>query len=246
MDNTLLISLSHQLAQQRSMDVIANNLANMNTAAYKREESKFDEYVHQSRPSQWQKGPQSIDFVVNPNSIRDMSEGSIEQTGNTFDVAINGNGYFAVQTARGERYTRNGHFTLDSEGRITTSEGDQVLGDGGAISVAQEDGDVTIGTDGVVSGDQGQIGRLQIVRFNNERAMQKEGDTYLNTTEVATPADGGYSLKQGMLERSNIEPVTQMTDMINVMRSYQAVANLINGQETLHTNAITKLATIPS
>lgn len=246
MDNTLLVSLSHQIASQRTMDVIANNLANMNTSAYKREEMKFDEYVHQSRPSQWQKGPQSIDFVVNPGTIRDLSEGSIEQTGNTLDVAINGNGYFAVQTARGERYTRNGHFTLNAENQIVTEAGDPLLGDGGPLTIAQEDGNVTIGADGVVSGDQGQIGKLQVVRFNNERQMRKEGDTYLSTTEVATPADGGYTLKQGMLEKANIEPVTQMTDMINVMRSYEAVSNLINAQESMKRNAVSKLASIPS
>lgn len=246
MDNTLLVSLSHQIASQRTMDVIANNLANMNTSAYKREELKFDEYVHQSRPSQWQKGPQSIDFVVTPGTIRDLSEGSIEQTGNTLDVAINGNGYFAVQTPRGERYTRNGHFSLNAEGQIVTEAGDPLLGDGGPLTIAQEDGNVTIGADGVVSGDQGQIGKFQVVRFNNERQMRKEGDTYLSTTEVATPADGGFTLKQGMLEKANIEPVTQMTDMINVMRSYEAVSNLINAQQSMKRNAVSKLASIPS
>lgn len=246
MDNTLLISLSHQLSQQRSMDVIANNLANINTAAYKREEVKFDQYLYDTKPSQWQKGPQSIDFVVTPGTIRDMAEGSIETTGNNYDVAINGNGYFAVQTARGLRYTRDGHFGLDAEGQLVTQGGEPVMGDGGPITIAREDGDITIGQDGIVTGDQGQIGRLMVYRFQNEKALRKEGDTFMSATETPVPADANYKLAQGMLERSNVEPVTQMTDMINVQRSYQAVANLINQQESMKRNAISKLASIPS
>lgn len=241
MDNALLVSLSHQLARQRSMDVIANNLANMNTGAYRREEMKFEEYVHPSKPSEWQKGQQGIDFVIPAGTLRDLSEGSIEPTGNTFDLAIGGKGYFVIQTAQGERYTRNGHFTLNADGQIVTESGEPVLGDGGPLTIANEDGDITIGQDGTVGGEQGQIGRLRVVQFANERQLEKIGDTYYATNQEPVDATD-YKLEQGMLERSNVEPITEMTNMINVTRTYQAMSNLISMQESLKRTAISKLS----
>jgi flagellar basal-body rod protein FlgF len=246
MDNTLLVSLSHQLAAQQSLDVIANNLANMNTPAYRREEMKFEEYLQSGRPAAGQKGVQTTRFVNQAGTMRDTSEGRIEATGNTFDLAINGNGYFAVQTARGERYTRNGHFTLDGEGQIVTESGDPVLSDGGPVTIANDDGDITISADGTVSGDQGQIAKLRVVQFANERALKPQGGSYYAATETPTDAEGGYKLAQGMIERSNVEPVTEISRMIDVMRSYQAVSNLISAQENLQLKAISRLGSTAS
>src|ERR1700756_4956197 len=98
MDNSLLVSLSHQLAAYRSMDVIANNLANVSTPGFKRESAKFEEFIAQVKPSESQKGPQTLSFVKDAGNVRDISAGEMQNTGAPFDVAINGNGYFAVQT----------------------------------------------------------------------------------------------------------------------------------------------------
>src|ERR1700761_5427962 len=144
MDNSLLVSLSQQLAAYRAMDVIANNLANASTPGFKREAAKFEEYVAQMRPSEDEKGSQSVSFVKDAGVMRDSSQGNIEQTGARYDLAINGKGYFAVQTAAGLRYTRDGHFSLDANGNLVTSQGFQVQGDGGAITIAPTDGDVNI------------------------------------------------------------------------------------------------------
>lgn len=246
MDNTLLVCLSHQLVKQRAMESIANNIANANTSAYRREEMKFDDYVQQSKPSQWQSRAQGISFVVSGGTVRDLTEGQIENTGNTFDLAIGGSGYFAVQTARGERYTRDGHFRLDAQGQITTESGDVVLSDGGPITIANEDGDVSIGADGTISGDQGQIAKLRVVQFADERALTKEGNDTYAASQPAQTAESGYAIQQGMLERSNVEPITEMTNMIDVMRSYQAVSGLITAQESLKLKAVDKLASIAS
>src|ERR1700761_3882052 len=108
MDNSLLVSLSQQLAAYRSMDVIANNLANVSTPGFKREAAKFEEYVTHVRPSETQKGPQSVSFVKDAGIMRDISEGDMQNTGSPFDVAINGKGFFVVQTPQGTRYTRDG------------------------------------------------------------------------------------------------------------------------------------------
>jgi flagellar basal-body rod protein FlgF len=159
--------------------------------------------------------------------VRDNSEGRIEATGNPFDLAISGKGYFVVQTANGERYTRDGHFTLNADGTIVTETGDPVMTDGGAVAITTDDGDVTISGDGTISGDQGQIARVRVVQFADDMALTKSG----------------YKLEQGMLERSNVVPVTEMTAMIDVMRSFQAISNMISAQEELKRKAVTSLGT---
>jgi flagellar basal-body rod protein FlgF len=247
MDSTLLVTLSHQVAAQRAMDVISNNLANMSTNGYRREELKFEEYLQRSRPAEGQKGTQITSYVNQAGILRDTSEGRIEATSNPFDIAISGNGYFAIQTANGERYTRDGHFTLDSEGQIVTDRGDPVLSDGGPVTVTNEDGDIKIAADGTVSGEQGQLAKLRVVQFPDDRIPVKEGGSYYGAGG-ATPVDaeGGFKLSQGMLERSNVEPVTEMSNMINLMRSYQAITNLTAAQETMQLKAVSRLGSVPS
>ncbi|MBL6854579.1 MAG: flagellar hook-basal body complex protein, partial [Alphaproteobacteria bacterium] len=133
MDNALLVSLSHQIASYRSMDVIANNIANVSTPAFQREEPTFQEYVMNVPPAEGQSGTQSLSFVQDAGIVRDLSEGRLATTGAPFDFAIHGKGYFVVQTPNGERYTRAGHFTLNDSGQLVTSNGDAVQGDSGAI-----------------------------------------------------------------------------------------------------------------
>src|SRR5258708_687194 len=168
MDNSLLVSLSHQLASYRAMDVIANNLANVSTPGFKREAAKFEEYVARVRPAEGQKGIQTVSFVKDAGILRDLSQGNVTHTGAPFDLAINGKGYFAIQTPQGERYTRDGHFSLDNNGQLVNSNGYPLMGDGGPVTVTPDDGDVQIGADGTVSGKTGQLAKLRVVDFPNE------------------------------------------------------------------------------
>ena len=188
MNTTLLVCLSQQLAAYQSMDSIANNLANVSTPGFKRETPKFQEYLDQVQPSEGQTGTQSVSFVQQTGMMRDMSEGHIDITNAPFDLAINGQGYFTVQTANGPRYTRNGHFSLDQSGRIVDDAGDPVQGGGGDISIQATDGDIHIAGDGTVSGINGQIGQLSIVDFANDRALVKEGGSLYSTTQTANTA----------------------------------------------------------
>jgi flagellar basal-body rod protein FlgF len=246
MDNSLLISLSHQIAAYRSMDVIANNLANASTPAFQREEPTFEQYVVNVPPAEGQSGNQALSFVQDTGVVRDMSEGQLTTTNAPYDLAIHGKGYFVVQTAAGNRYTRDGHFTLDPSGQIVTSNGDAVQGDGGAITITPDDGDVHIAQDGTVSGKNGQIGRISVVDFANPRALTKEGSSlYAADGQSPTTADS-FSLRSGMLETSNVEPVIEISHMIEVMRAYQATATLTQTQEDLMRQAIDKLGAMPS
>jgi flagellar basal-body rod protein FlgF len=242
MDNIQLVNLSYQIAAYRSMDVIANNLANMSTPGFKRESTKFEEYLSQGDPLEGQAGPQSISFVQDKGTVRDLSQGPITSTGAQFDLAIGGPGYFAVQTPDGAtRYTRDGHFTLDPTGKVVDSSGNALQGDGGNVTVSTEDGDIHIGKDGVITGAKGQLGKVKVVSFDNERALVKEGandySTTQNANQVVTP-----NIQQGMLESSNVSPVAEMSHMIEVMRSYQATATLSQTQQQLMNSALDKLS----
>jgi flagellar basal-body rod protein FlgF len=249
MDNSLLVSLSQQLAAYRSMDVIANNLANVSTPGFKREAAKFEEFVTQVKPAGNQKGTQSVSFVKDAGIMRDVSEGDMQSTGAPLDVAINGSAYFTVQTPQGIRYTRNGHFTLDGSGQMVTSDGNPVQGEGGAITITPDDGPIQIAKDGTVSslinGQPNQIGKLKLVDFNNPHALTKEGDSLYSTTQTANDATGS-DVKQGMLESSNVKPVVEISHMIEVMRSYQATSSLAKSQEDLQNQAINKLGQMPN
>lgn len=249
MDNSLLVSLSQQLAAYRAMDVIANNLANASTPGFKREAAKFEEYVTQTRPAEGQKGPQSLSFVKDAGILRDSSQGTVEQTGATYDVALAGKGFFSVQTPAGMRYTRDGHFSLDANGNLVTSQGFQVQGDGGAITITPNDGEINIAPDGtissVVNGVGNQLAKLKVVDFDDTRAMTKEGANLYNTTQTAKAPDV-VTMRQGALEASNVQPVVEISHMIEVMRAYEATATLSKSQEDMMRQAIDRLGQMPA
>jgi flagellar basal-body rod protein FlgF len=244
MDNSLLVSLSQQLASYQSMDVIANNIANVSTPGYRREEQTFQEYVAQLRPTEGETGSKPVSFVQDAGIVRDMSEGPQQATGNPFDFSLHGNGYFVIQTPSGERYTRNGHFGLDTSGQIVDDSGNPVQGDGGAISITTDDGDIHVGADGTVSGKNGQIAKLRVVTFANEKALRKQGANLYATTQTPN-ASTDFRLTEGSLEGSNVQPVVEISRMIDVMRAYQATATLAKSQEDLLRSAIEKLGETP-
>jgi flagellar basal-body rod protein FlgF len=243
MDNVSLLSLSYELAAHRSIDVIANNIANMSTPGYKRESVKFEEYLQQLRPTPDQKGSQSLSFVKDAGVTHDLSAGRMESTGSPFDLAIGGDGFFAIQTAAGERYTRNGHFTLNQDGIIVTEQGDQLLGDGGPVTITADDGDITFGADGTITGKQGQLGKLRLVDFANPRALTKEGGSLYATTQAANPA-ANATIAQGMLESSNVQPIVEISRMVEVMRAYEATSTLEKGSSDMKRQAVQKLGSV--
>ena len=246
MDNSLLVSLSQQLASYQSMDVIANNIANASTPGYRREEQTFREYVEQLPPDEGNSAPQTLTFVQDGGVVRDMSEGPLRNTGSQFDLAIHGKGFFVVQTANGERYTRNGHFQLDPSGQIVDDSGDALQGDGGAITInATDDGDIHIGADGTLSGKNGQLAKLRVAAFADETSLTKDGGSLYSAAGQPSQATG-VEIHQGMLEESNVKPVVEISRMVEVMRSYQAVATMTQSQQDLMRQAIDKLGSTPS
>ncbi|MEP2830630.1 flagellar basal-body rod protein FlgF [Parvibaculum sp.] len=241
MENALLIGLSRQMAMTREMATIANNLANMNTTAYKSEAMLFEQYM-MPNASEDSKDKQ-ITFVQDFGQHRNMRDGAIQTTANPFDVAIAGEGFFRVQAETGVLYTRNGHFNLDAEGQLVTSTGAPVLTDAGApIRFAQDETGITIARDGTISTDQGQRGKLAVVSFENPQAMLNVGNTMLDTDQPEIAVEN-TRLVQGALEGSNVQPIVEMTNMIEVSRSYASAQKLIDQADQMRRQAIQELGT---
>lgn len=246
MENTFLVGLSQQIASNRAMEVIANNLANLATPAFKRESVQFEQYVVPMPATEAEEpGTVNVSFVLDRGVVRDLSDGRLEPTGAPLDVAITGSGYFVVRTPDGDRYTRNGHFKLDNGGRLVTDDGYAVQGDAGEIVVQPEDGMLHIATDGTVNTDKALLGKLRLVTFPDERALKKAGAS-LYTAENQQPQPAAkVQIHQGMVEKSNVEPMLEITHMIEVMRAYQSTAELTRSGEDLLKQAIEKLGATP-
>lgn len=239
-ENAQLISLSRQIALQRQMDVLANNMANMNTTGFKSEQILFEEYVMPvARDKDFPTLDQPLSFVQDWATIHDLSGGAMVQTGSELDVGLNGDGFFAVQTADGERWTRAGSFQLSNNGTLVDSNGNPVLGNGGPIQFGPEETGILIGSDGSVSSSGGQKGRLRLVEFDNVQELTREGD---NLWAGGTPvAATNTRTMQGFIEKSNVSGVSEMAEMIRVTRAYESAASLAQKQDELRRNAIQRL-----
>jgi flagellar basal-body rod protein FlgF len=242
MQNATYVALSSQVALQRQMDVVANNLANLSTPAFKGEEMLFSQYLVQPR------GTQPLAFVQDVGTARDMRRGPLSKTGNPLDLALDGEGYFGVQTPLGTRYTRNGHFQLDTQSQIVTSQGYPVLSDGGQpIAVPPNAKDIAIGADGTISVSQdgstssSPIGKLQIVNFAQPQAVTPSASGLYLTDQTAEPAPR-TKVQQGMIEEANVQPVVELTRMMAISRASGSVKDFLDEESTRQRTTIDKLA----
>jgi flagellar basal-body rod protein FlgF len=245
MENSLYIALSQQMALRRQLEVTANNVANMNTAGYKGEEMLFLDYL--MRPDQPSVGrDQSVLMVTDEAVVRNQAAGRLEMTENPLDVGIVGDGYLVVQTPGGQRYSRNGHLALDAAGQIVDINGLPVLDTGSApIEIPEGTQDITIGRNGTISADGNIVGQLNLVTFEDPNSLKLEGGSLLTSEAQPQPA-ADTELVQGMVEGSNIEPVVEMTQMIDILRKYQAAQELINTEHDRERNAIQTLGRVPT
>ncbi len=243
MDNTIYVGLSKQIVLQRQLDIAANNLANTDTTGY-----KFEELMQTTDPVKARGsavGSTAVNFVTANGVARDYTQGPLSTTNDPLDVAIDGKGFFQISTADGPRYTRDGRFMLDSNGRLVTQDGDPVQGNGGDITLDPKKGPVSISDSGVISQAGAKVGSLTLVTFDDMTAMAKDGNNLLRNDSgaVAQPVSGSM-IKQGMLEGSNVQPITQITRLIEINRAYESVSNLINDTSSLSKNAIQRLGAV--
>jgi flagellar basal-body rod protein FlgF len=255
MENALLVGLSRQMALGRELDIIANNIANADTTGFKADNAAFSQYLMPgARDGQFPGQDRRVRFVEDRASWIDFSPGAIQHTGNPLDVAVDGKGYFVVQTPNGERYTRNGSFEINATGQLVDSEGNQVLGTGGPITFQLTDHNVTVSPTGIVTVRDGSgttsapRGQLQIVSFDQPRALQKDGaSTFRAPNGVnAGPAPQGTRVAQGALEKSNVRPIAEMARMIEITRSYSDIAAILQQQGDMKRNSLQQLSQIPT
>jgi flagellar basal-body rod protein FlgF len=234
-------------ARQRTLDVIANNIANASTTGFKAERLRYrsveaaevarlraeengiapSDSSASASPAASSPTPsaEQIDraFGVVTGSMKDLSTGATRETGKPLDLAIQGDGYFAVQTPRGERYTRAGSFTLDADGQLVTQRGELVVGERGPVTLPP--GEISVGEDGTLSVAGREVDRLKIVRFTNaQTALTREGDTAFATTGAERPAQAvNARVVQGVVESSNVNVVSEMAAMMQNSREFDSL-----------------------
>jgi len=250
----LSIAATGMLAQQTNVEVIANNLANMNTVGFKRQRAEFQDLLYQTIE---QAGTQSSDSgTVVPSGIqlgagvrtaavaRVMSQGDMQSTGNPYDLSINGAGYFHITEPDGtDAYTRAGNFALSPEGQIVTQDGYTVAP---GIAVPQNATAVTVNSQGQVQATiPGQtapqtLGQLELVRFPNEAGLNAVGGNLFTETpssgspQSGIPGSAGYgTIQQGYLETANINPVEEITDLITAQRAYEMNSKVISAADDM-------------
>lgn len=245
MQNAPLISLSRQIALRQQMDVVANNMANINTDGYKSEDILFEQYMMPSaRADAMPYGDRQVYYTQDWATTHNFTPGAFEQTGNPFDIALDGPGFLSVETPAGTRYTKAGALHLNADGTLVTGEGYPVLGQGGPITFQPEDTDVTIAANGAVLTSQGNKGQLQLTEFANPEALTRQGSNLYEAPQGTGQAAAETTIKQGVLEKSNVSGVTEMTNMIQVNRAYQMLSQIIEHQNDLQKTAIEKLGSL--
>lgn len=238
MESIGLVLLSRQSALQRQVEVIANNVANTNTAGY-----KAQRLLVQNQPLRTQ-FDDTLNYVIDRATLRDTNSGAMVRTGNELDFALQGAGYFGVRTKQGVQYTRNGSFSLNSNGDLVTQDGDTVLSnDGQPLNVPQDASQLSIDANGRLLSDKGEIGRLKVAAFKQEQAMIETGHGLYKANQPEQEATE-TRIVQGAIEQSNVRPVIEMTRLTEAVRAYQQTANMMQSEHDRLRTAIRTLGRV--
>jgi flagellar basal-body rod protein FlgF len=234
MDLIANIAASRSVAQQRALDVIAGNIANASTPGYRAERVQFADWLSRKPGAR-------IAYAQDRATWREQQAGTLTHTANPLDLAISGDGYFTVSTSRGPRLTRDGRFAPLPDGRLADSAGNPLLdATGQPIQLAPSDTRISVAGDGTLSSENGQIGRIGVVAPQDALRTTPEGSTLLRadtpTAPVAAPA-----VVQGAIEDSNVQPVLEMTRMLDGLRQFQALAQFMQAEDDRQQQAIDKL-----
>jgi flagellar basal-body rod protein FlgF len=234
MSNVSYVALSRQQALASELSSVANNIANSDTAGFRRDAFIFSEYVNALR------GEPSLSQTRIGGRMIDAAQGDFVATDGPLDVAIEGAGFFTVETPAGPRLTRAGAFAVNDAGVIATAQGHAVGGEGGSpIAIPPGAGGIVISADGVVSADGAPLGRFEIVDAP-PTALVREGDNLFRATGETTPIDQP-KLRQGHLEGSNVNAVLEISRLIEVQRAFEMGQQLMNEETERQRRAIETL-----
>ena len=241
MNSGLYSALSGGIAAMKRMDTISNNLANVNTPGYKKDKMLFESMLASAvNPPAVPQATTADPILQKENVYIDFGEGSVVQTGNPMDLAIDGDGFFVIQTPQGQAYTRQGNFRLAADGTLVTSDGYPVMGQGGPIRI--QGGQVQIDAKGVVTVDGTASGTISIVDFPKPYNLTKISSTqFLPANQQTTPRAATGGINQGHLEGSNVETITEMARMIETSRYFDACQRVIKGFDDMTGKAANEL-----
>jgi flagellar basal-body rod protein FlgF len=240
MENVASIALSRLAAQQREIDVIAGNLANAATPGFRAERVLFSDYLVRSAGAA--PGTATIAFAQDRATYRTTAPGPLRQTTAPLDLALGGDGYFTVQTPRGVRLTRAGHFGLSATGGIVDDAGDALLdANGQPLQLAATDTAITIAADGTVSSENGQIGKIAVAQPDNDAALREEGGQLFDPSATTTAPVAAPKIVQGTIEDSNVVPTLELTRMISEEREFQFTSLLVQAESDRQQSAIDKI-----
>jgi flagellar basal-body rod protein FlgF/flagellar basal-body rod protein FlgG len=238
MDSGYYAACTALVSRTQALDTIANNLANASTVGYRAQHNVFSSVLAEAGSAPDSPMNAAINnYGILSGTTLDQSQGALQKTGNNLDLAIQGSGFFVVQTASGPMYTRNGSFQISSKGQLVTASSDPVLGPNGPISMPP--GDVSISSDGTISSNGAVAGKVKLVQFAPGTSLTSGGETYYSAPAKSEVAATDSSVKQGMVESSNVNPVTSMVELITAQRS----AEMMQRALTLFSSEMDKTAT---
>jgi flagellar basal-body rod protein FlgF/flagellar basal-body rod protein FlgG len=218
------------VAKMQALDLAANNLANVSTTGFRAQSATFQSVMAGVR-ARTANGTQLINEfgVLNTPSLN-STQGNLTDTGNPLDVAIQGPGFFAVQTGDGVRYTRNGSFRVSATGQLLSASGDAVLGEQGPLDLTN--GSITISGDGTISIDGALAGKLRVVEFPPSTPITNAGASYYSAPQAAAKAATQSTLQQGKLESSNVNPVSGAVELISIQRTAEMLQRALSTFQT--------------
>jgi flagellar basal-body rod protein FlgF len=192
------------------------------------------------------RGGNSISFVLDKGTARNLEDGRLTSTDNPLDLAIEGRGYFVINTPDGPRYTRSGHFRISPQGELVTNDNQQLLDKNGRpIKIGVTDSDFRVNNDGSIVAKRGSIAVIDVASFQDERALIKEGNGLYSTTpqNPARPAEKA-KVRQGMIESSNVVPIVELTNMIELQKSFTATREFLDKDGELRRKSLERLARV--
>jgi flagellar basal-body rod protein FlgF len=215
------------MSRTQALDTIANNLANVSTSGFRASHNVFSSILATANDNPLTALNQDAnEYGVMSGTQLDNAQGALVPTGNPLDLAIEGSGYFAVQTSAGPVYTRGGNFRVSPQGQLVTSAGDQVMGDGGPITIVGEP--VSISTDGTISVNDAIAGRLKVVEFPPATALESAGGTYYKAPAGTAVTATNSKVRQATLESSNVNPVTSVVELITAQRQVETMRRVLS------------------
>jgi len=253
MSGEIYMAAAAAQAYEKRLEVVANNLANVNTAGFKRDDVSFQAYLtSEAGQAQAVQPPYSAsqagsNFWIAYQSRTDFTPGPLKQTGNVFDLALNGKGFFSAESPQGTLYTRRGNFTLSSEGILVTQEGWPVQGEGGEIRAegGRSSGPgglaFSVGEDGTVRVNGRDAGKLRIEDFPQSGSLVKTGQGYFKAVAGGGETLEYSSIAQGFLEMSNVEAVQSMVEMIEILRGYESYQRVIRSVDEVNVKSINEV-----